>query len=33
MDGSHGFIVAMLHAQTTFMKYAKLWQLTKDNTK
>lgn len=31
LDGGHGFIVAMLHAYGTFLKYIKLWELTKND--
>lgn len=27
LDGKHGFVVAVFHAYTNFMKYAKLWEI------
>lgn len=31
LDGWHGFVIAKMEATTTFMKYAKLWQMWKEN--
>lgn len=31
LDGWHGFVIAKMEATTTFMKYAKLWELWKNN--
>ena len=33
LDGWHGFVIAKMEATTTFMKYAKLWELWKNNSK
>ncbi|MEO7312125.1 MAG: glycosyltransferase family 2 protein [Chitinophagaceae bacterium] len=30
LDGWHGFVIAKMEASTTFMKYAKLWELWKN---
>jgi glycosyltransferase involved in cell wall biosynthesis len=30
LDGWHGFVIAKMEAATTFMKYAKLWELWKE---
>lgn len=29
LDGWHGFIIAVMESTTTFMKYAKLWEMNK----
>ena len=31
LDGRHGFVVAIMHAYGTFLKYIKLWEITKNN--
>mgnify|MGYP000670988241 CR=1 FL=1 len=31
LDGWHGLVIAKMEATTTFMKYAKLWELCKEN--
>jgi len=28
MDGSHGFIIAVLNSFGAFVKYAKMWELS-----
>lgn len=33
LDGWHGFVVAKMEAATTYMKYAKLWELWKNETR
>jgi len=31
LDGMHGFITALFNAHTNFLKYAKLWELVRNN--
>ncbi len=33
LDGWHGFIIAIMESTTTFMKYAKLWEMNKAGNK
>jgi len=33
LDGMHGFIIALFNARTNFLKYAKLWELVRNNKK
>jgi glycosyltransferase involved in cell wall biosynthesis len=33
LDGMHGFITALFNARTNFLKYAKLWELVRNNKK
>jgi (heptosyl)LPS beta-1,4-glucosyltransferase len=33
LDGWHGFVIAKMEATTTFMKYAKLWEMNKAGAK
>jgi glycosyltransferase involved in cell wall biosynthesis len=32
LDGKHGFVLAILHAHGTFLKYIKLWELNKNKS-